>query len=325
MTVQDSLQQKEQRLRHLLQEMKAVVVAYSGGADSSLLAAVAHQELRQRCLAVTAVSPSMTEEEQREAVEFARRLGLRHQVIHTKEVEDPSYLENSPLRCYHCRTELYTHLKPIAEAEGAWIINGANLDDSGEFRPGMKAARESGVRSPLVEAGFAKQEVRELSRRLGLSTWDKPANACLSSRVAYGTPITIEALQRVARGEAFLKSLGLGGQVRVRHHSDQIVRIEVAPEAMPALTKGGTREGIVAFFRELGYTYVTLDLVGFRSGSLNEALKKPRLSTRTPPPKFLEKQSTVPSNLSPPFLRLRSGQAPPSPIEGEGRSYPSPP
>ena len=256
------------RLRDTLNDLASVVVAFSGGADSAFLAYVATQVLGHRAHAVTAVSPSLAPEERDDCEQLARLWGLRWTAAETTELADPRYAANDGQRCYHCKTELMNALEPLARADSATVVLGVNLDDLGDHRPGQQAAAERGARFPLVEAGYSKADVREESRHLGLPTWDKPAAACLASRVPYGTTVTLTVLDRVARAESGLRALGFR-ELRVRHYGD-VARIELPLDDLPAAA--ARRAEVVAVVRAAGYQYVTLDLEGLRSGNLNQAL-----------------------------------------------------
>ena len=269
----DELTLKRNRLYTILQDLDSVVVAYSGGVDSTYLLAASLEALGpERVLAVTADSPTYPDSEQDEALELARTLGARLRLIQTNELDDERFANNPPERCFFCKSHLFGDMTDIAQSEGLrHVVYGATEDDLGDFRPGMRAAKECGARAPMLEAGMAKDDVRTLSRQMGLPTWDKPAMACLASRFPYYATITAEALACIEQAEDFLRSeIGLK-QVRVRHHDD-IARLELEPSDFSTALDERNRQRIVDRLKELGYAYVTMDLQGFRSGSMNEVL-----------------------------------------------------
>lgn len=262
---------KEERLRELIRALDSVIVAYSGGVDSSYVAYVANEELGPRAVCITGQSASLPSYQNAEIKSVVERFGFHHEIIRTDELENPNYSANNADRCYFCKDELYNKLEAVARSRGIeHILDGSTVDDLDDYRPGRQAAKQHAVRSPLIEVGLNKSEVRELSRRATLPTWDKPASPCLSSRIAYGTTVTIERLNKVDRGEEILREFGFR-EFRVRHH-DTLVRLEIAASEMDRVLRKDVVEQLAARFRELGFKYVTLDLQGFRSGSMNEAL-----------------------------------------------------
>jgi uncharacterized protein len=267
-----ALAEKQEQLFTILASMRRVIVAYSGGTDSAYLAWAASRVLGENAIAITADSASIPESHKRDAEAFAQECGFRHEYIETLEFENPEYVKNDPNRCFHCKDELFTRLEAVAkDREVDHIIYGVNVDDLGDYRPGQRAAKFHGVEAPLVDAGLAKAEIRELSRLAGLSTWDRPAAACLSSRVPYGTPVTEATVKTVERGEEALRALGFR-QFRVRFHGE-LVRIEVAKEELPKALTSAMAQAFVEIFKPLGFHYVTIDLEGYRQGSLNSVLK----------------------------------------------------
>jgi uncharacterized protein len=271
-TTSDILAAKSNRLRDLLAGYQSVLIAYSGGVDSAYLAIAAHHALGSRALAVTADSPSYPDTHRRLALSIAREFNFPHEVIQTAELDRPEYRANPANRCYYCKDELYSQLTAIARARGfGVVIDGNNADDRGDYRPGRQAAREHGVRSPLDEADLTKDEIRRLAHAAGLASWDEPASACLSSRIPYGQEVTAERLRQIERAEQVLRELGFR-VFRVRHH-DTVARLEIAKAEMPRALDPDVNATLVAGLKALGYQYVSLDLQGYRLGSLNEALR----------------------------------------------------
>jgi len=262
--------EKEAALTANLASLGAVIVAYSGGVDSAYLAYIANRTLGDRAFAVTADSPSYPERHRQLAIRIARDFGLRHEIIQTSELDRPEYRANPSNRCYYCKHELYTHLSRMASDRSAVVVDGNNADDRGDYRPGRQAAREFGVRSPLDEVNLTKDEIRVLSREAGLPTWDEPASACLSSRIPYDHEVTDEKLRRIEQAEQSLRSLGFR-IFRVRHH-EEVARIEIARDEMPRALEPETNAAIVRELKRAGYRFVSLDLQGYRTGSLNEGL-----------------------------------------------------
>jgi pyridinium-3,5-biscarboxylic acid mononucleotide sulfurtransferase len=264
--------QKLEQLKNILQDMEQALIAYSGGVDSTLVAKIAYDVLGDRALAITAVSPSLLPEELIEAQTQAAEIGIKHELVKTKEMENPNYTSNPINRCYFCKSELHDTLKPLALERGyPYVIDGINADDLTDYRPGIQAAKERGARSPLAEVGISKAEVRAISRSLGLSWWDKPAQPCLSSRFPYGEAITVTKLQRVGRAEIYLRQLGYQN-LRVRSQEDT-AKIELPPQDISQFVQQVDLPKLVKTFQNLGFVYVTLDLEGYRSGKLNQVLQ----------------------------------------------------
>jgi uncharacterized protein len=270
---------KEGRLRSILKDMGSCVVAFSGGVDSSYLAVIAHQELGIAALAVTAESPSYPTHQRNIALDLIRRYGFRHEFIASEEMDDANYVANGSNRCYFCKHELYTKLQKIAEDRRfRYVVDGNNLDDTADYRPGRRAGRELEIRSPLIEAELNKEEIRELSRLLGLPTWDQPASACLSSRIPYGSEVTVGKLRMINQGEETMRAFGFR-QTRVRHHGD-LARIEIARNELAAALSLEMFDRISAAFKKIGFRFVAIDVDGYRTGALNETLTQISKITR---------------------------------------------
>lgn len=273
------LTEKFEQLRALFTEMEQALIAYSGGVDSTLVAKIAYDVLGDRALAVTAVSPSLLPEELEDAKIQAATIGIPHKIVQTHEMENPNYTSNPVNRCYFCKSELHDTLKPLALELGyPYVVDGVNADDLHDYRPGIQAAKERGARSPLAEVGVTKVEVRQLSQQLGLPWWDKPAQPCLSSRFPYGEEITVAKLQRVGRGEIYLRKLGWQN-LRVRSQGDT-ARIELPPEQIKEFVLTNDLQTLVSAFQDFGFIYVTLDLEGYRSGKLNQVLNREALGVK---------------------------------------------
>lgn len=270
-----SVEEKERNLRGLMREMQTVLVAYSGGVDSTYVALIATQELGEKAVCVLGVSQSVSQVQRESAERIAADFNFNFTTISTYELENPNYKANPANRCYFCKDELYGKLSAVAaERKLAYVLDGSNTDDMSDFRPGRQAAAEHNVRSPLIEVGISKIELRELSKKLDLPTWDEPSSPCLSSRIAYGIPVSIERLNKVERGEKILRDLGFR-EFRVRYH-EELVRLEIAPSEMEHILRKDVTDRIADSFRTLGFRYVTLDLHGYRTGALNEILDKSR-------------------------------------------------
>lgn len=275
---------KRDHLLALFRDMESCAVAFSGGIDSTVAAAAAHRALGANAIAVTADSPSVPRSELADARRLAAQIGIRHEIVATHEFANADYLRNDGSRCFHCKDELYSVIETLAPRLGvAWVCSGANLDDAGDYRPGLKAAAEHGVRHPLQEAQFTKADVRALAQHWRLPTWDKPASPCLSSRLAPGVAVTPERTARIEQAEAYLRALGLR-ECRVRLHEHELARLEVPLEAIPQLASPEVREPLITQLRQLGFRYVTLDLEGFRSGSMNELIPLELKRQYTPQP-----------------------------------------
>lgn len=279
-TTELTAEEKELNLRGLMRETESVLVAYSGGVDSAYLALIATQELGNKAVCVTGLSPSVSQIQRTEAENIAKNFKFNYQTIETEELDNPNYQANPTNRCFHCKTELYGKLQSLAEQQKIKsILDGTNADDVKDYRPGRQAAIDKSVRSPLAEVNLTKNEIRELSKKLGLPTWDKPASPCLSSRIAYGVPVTIERLSKVERGEKILRQFGFR-EFRVRVH-DELVRLEIAQTEMPRALSLEMTEKFAEEFHRIGFRYVTLDLNGYRSGAMNEVLQSYNTKEKT--------------------------------------------